>query len=48
MAAFDVRNGLMSAFDRDIGGKKSVFLHTDVAQKLSAVTADDSNFLHAD
>lgn len=31
MAAFDVHNGLMSVFDRDIWGKKSDSLRADVA-----------------
>lgn len=34
MEAFDVHNGLMSAFDRDIGGEKSDSLRVDVTQKL--------------
>lgn len=44
---FDVRNGLMSAFDRDIGGGGEEWL-LGVAPEAFAVTADDSNFLHAD
>lgn len=43
----DGHNSLMSGFDSNIGGG-SDSLCGCVAQRLFAVTTDDSNFLHAD
>lgn len=37
----------MSAFDGDIGGKERLFAHWRGPEAF-AVTADDSDFLHAD
>lgn len=41
----DGHNSLMSGFDSNIGGGLFVWLH---GPEAFAVTADDSNFLHAD